>query len=361
MDDVATDIGHSSVAIIPSALAVGEVFGTTGRDLLTAYVAGFEVADYIASMISPGHYEKGWHSTSTFGTFGAAVAAAKIRNLTATQVRHAINIAASSCAGLQSNFGSPTKPMHAGQAARAGASAALLAAEGFTADNVAVSGEGGFLDLYCGEAGVDPDATPSLGTEWGILDPGIQIKKYPCCYFTHTGIAIASELSEKHDIEPGEIERVSVTSSGKGPQILQHDDPSTGFEAKFSMPYTISCAIAHQQVDLEAFDDENIASSDVQSIRERLTYETDSSLPFTSYETTVNIRTSNGAEYDGLKTSPPGRDGVPLSDAELERKFMMCAERGFKRPTARNLYSRLDNLHENGVEDIERLMDMLCT
>jgi 2-methylcitrate dehydratase PrpD len=357
-DDVSNDIGHPSVAIIPSALAVSEVFGTTGRDLVTAYVAGFEVANYIAATLSPSHYEEGWHSTSTFGTFSAAAAAAKVMGLDAKQVRHGLNIAASSSAGLQRNFGTPTKPMHAGQAARAGASAALLASEGFTADATAVSGDGGFLDLYSGEAGIDYDAAPTLGEEWGLQDPGVQIKKYPCCYCTHPGIAVASELANEHDIEASAVESVSVTSSEKGPQILQHDDPSTGFEAKFSMPYTVSWAIARDRVGLEAFDDENIDSSDVQHVRERLTYEADSSIPFDNYETRVVIETTDGNRYEGTKMNPPGRDGVPLSDEELEQKFIMCATRTLDETTARDIFDRLDNFREQDTADLRSLIEL---
>ncbi len=358
-DDVSNDIGHPSVTLVPSALAVGEVFGASGKDLLTAYVAGFEVENYIASTISPSHYEDGWHSTSTFGTFGAAAAAGSVLGLNATELRHALNIAASSSAGLQRNFGTPTKPMHAGQAARAGASAAMLAANGFTADATAISGDGGFLDLYAGDAGIDYDAAPSLGEEWGLRDPGVQIKKYPCCYCTHPGIAAARTLTTEHDIDPDSIDHVSVTSSEKGPQILQHDDPSTGFEAKFSMPYTVSYALARNRVDLAAFDDENIAAPDVQQIRSRLTYEADPSIPFDNYKTTVIVTMNDGRRYEETKLNPPGRDGVPLSDAELHEKFVMCATRTLDEDSAEQLYERLDSLREQDERGVLALIEEL--
>lgn len=143
-DDVSWGMGgYPSVTLVAPALAVGEQVDATGRDLVTAFVAGFETECYLASAISPGHYERGWHATATFGVFGSAVVAARLLGATQAETRHALNIAASLPAGLKRNFGSMTKPLQVGVAVRAGVTAAALAVEEFTADSAAIAASAG--------------------------------------------------------------------------------------------------------------------------------------------------------------------------------------------------------------------------
>jgi 2-methylcitrate dehydratase PrpD len=359
-DDMTERIGHPSPPLVPAALAVGELTGATGRDLLTAYVAGFEVASYLASALEPGHYRAGWHSTSTYGTFSAAAAAAWLLDLGPGRTRHALTVAASSPAGLQRNFGTHTKPMHAGQAARAGTTAALLAAEGFTADSTAIGGEGGFLDVYSGPGGVDLDATPDVGAEWAIVEHGVQVKKYPCCYRTHPAIAAAADLTEAADLDPEAVERVRVSGSERGPQILVHDDPDTGFEGKFSLPYTVASAIVRDEVDLDAFEDDRIDDPLVQRVRERVSFEVDPDVPYTGFETTVVVETGDGERYEATRQNPPGRGATPLSDDEVRRKFDRCARRAVDDETARRARERLDALREQDAADVVALARALA-
>ena len=136
--------GHPSVTLVPPLLALADEAGADGEDLVTAYAAGFETECALAAPVSPAHYEAGWHATATFGTFGATAAAARLLGLDAEATRRALCIAASMPAGLKRNFGSMTKPLHAGLCSRAGVTAARLARDGLTADATAISGERGF-------------------------------------------------------------------------------------------------------------------------------------------------------------------------------------------------------------------------
>jgi 2-methylcitrate dehydratase PrpD len=148
-DDLAWAMdGHPSVTLVPPLPVLAEETDAGGEDLITAYAVGFELECALAAPISPDHYKAGWHATATFGALGATAAAASLLGLSAAETRHALNTAASTPAGLKRNFGSMTKPLHAGLAARSGATAARLAAIGFTADADAVSGDRGFWDLY---------------------------------------------------------------------------------------------------------------------------------------------------------------------------------------------------------------------
>ncbi len=359
-DDVTpANIGHPSAPLIAAALSIGELTDASGEDLITAYVAGFEIASRLAAVIHPGHYQAGWHSTGTFGTFSAAGAAISLLDLTDEQSIHAINIAASSPAGVQQNFGSMTKPMHAGQAGRAGVTAGLLAAQDFTADETAITGDLGFFKLYQGPTGIELQDELGLGDEWSIVEDRVQFKKYPCCYCTHAGIAATTELVENHGIEPQDVVNVEVRTSKKGRQILQHDNPQTGFEGKFSIPYTVACAIALDRVGIDAFSEETVNDPDVRHVIDRVNFEADSSIPYDNYTTRVTIETTDGEEYKGMKESPPGRDGNPLSEAELREKFEMCAVRTVGEDATADAYSRLASLRDQNSSEINALFEAL--
>ena len=315
--------GHPSVTLVPPLFALAGEREASGEALVTAYAAGFEVECALAEPISPDHYEAGWHATATFGAFGAAVAAASLLDLDATETRHALNVAASMPAGLKRNFGSMTKPLHAGLCARSGVTAALLADDGFTADAAAVSGDGGFWDLYGpdepDEFGFDPD-------EWALETEGIHVKYYPCCYFTHTSIAATQALVDEHDIRPEDVERVRVRAAQGAADALHHADPATGLEAKFSMEYTVASGAVRDRVGLETFQDDALADTAVQQVRERVDFAVDESLHYDSHEAVVSIETVHGT-YERRQKNPPGTHDNPLTDSELRRKFAECAGR----------------------------------
>lgn len=358
-DDVALAAmdGHPSVPMVAPLLAVGEREGASGREVLTAYVAGFETQNYLSRPISPGHYEGGWHATSTIGVFGAAAAVARLLGLSPERTEHALDIAASMPAGLKRNFGSTTKPIHAGQAARSGTTAALLAAEGATADSAAIAGDRGFLELYRGDGTPALERLPDLGTRWSLLEDGIDVKKYPCCYYTHAAIHAASSLAAAEDLEPGSVDEVVVTASRGAADALAHDDPDTGLEAKFSMPYLVASAIVRDRVDLAAFDEDRIDDPAVQSVRERVRLTVDDALAYDSNAARVEVTTRSGTEYERFRERPPGTHDDPLSDEELHGKFRMCAEHT---PATVDVDDALASLGDLGsVSDVSGLLEAL--
>ncbi|MDS0475075.1 MmgE/PrpD family protein [Natrinema sp. 1APR25-10V2] len=358
-DDVALAAmdGHPSVPMVAPLLAVGEREGASGRDLLTAFVAGFETQNYLSRPISPGHYEGGWHATSTIGLFGAAAAVANLLGLSAERTANALSIAASMPAGLKRNFGTTTKPIHAGQAARSGTTAALLAAEGATADSTAIDGERGFFDLYRGDGEPDLEALPDLGERWAIREDGIDVKKYPCCYYTHAAIYAAIRLAEEHDLAADGIDAVRVTASQGAADALAHDDPETGLEAKFSMPYLIGSAIARRTVGLSAFETTNIDEPAVQTVRERVSLSVDDEMPYDSNAARVAVTTRDGETYERTQERPPGTHDDPLSVEELHEKFRMCADFAPGSVAIDDALAALDNLRS--VEDVGSLLESL--
>ena len=179
---------------MPAVFAMGEKLGSSGRDVIDAFVLGFEVECRLGRAIGGPHYALGWHATSTFGSLGAAAACARLMRLDPERTQTALAIAASLASGIRQNFGTMTKPLHAGWAARNGVIAAQLAQRGFSADAEALEGENGFLRAASGGAEYDPlAAVRSLGESWEIVSPGIGVKLYPCCYATHRAIDSALE------------------------------------------------------------------------------------------------------------------------------------------------------------------------
>lgn len=353
-DDVSWGMsGHPSVTMIPAVLALANGEEIDGKRAIEAYVAGLEAQCYLSAAINPSHYREGWHATATLGTFGAAAAAAKTLELGTEATRNALSIAASRAAGLKSNFGTMTKPLHAGAAARAGVTAARLASGGFTASPDAVDGEGSFLELYAGEDPVALSALPELDRPTALEEHGINVKKYPCCYYTHTSIHAAERLADEHDVEPEDVESIHVVTSPGPADALHYPNPETGLEGKFSLEYTVASAVAREHVGVEAFDDEAVADPDVQYVRERVEWEIDDSLDYNDTTVEMRIETDDGV-YTRTQDVPPGTPANPLSDAELEAKFRRCASRGLDGDAVDRTYEQLDSLRS--VDDISSIV-----
>jgi 2-methylcitrate dehydratase PrpD len=339
--------GHPSVALVPPLLALAAEADASGEDLVTAYAAGFEAACAVAEPISPDHYEAGWHATATFGTLGATVAAAHLLGLDAERTRHALNAAASMPAGLKRNFGSMTKPVHAGLCARSGVTAARLAREGLTADARAVGGERGFWDLY----GPAERGEFAIGDRWHLAESGIHVKAYPCCYFTHAAIAAA----ESFDVSPTAVESVHVEASQGAADACHHADPTTGLEAKFSMEYAVASGLVRERVGLAAFEDDAVDDPAVQRVRERVSFSVDDSLPYDTHAGTVRVETAGGSR-EVHRENPPGTHDDPLSDTAFRAKFEACAGRALPDDDAAGLYDRLSALpvHESAADAIRK-------
>ncbi|MBO0739741.1 MAG: MmgE/PrpD family protein, partial [Alphaproteobacteria bacterium] len=202
-DDVASLRGHPSTVLVPAILAEAEALGASGRHMLAAYVAGYETWAELAWRDPGHHHRKGWHPTGIFGPIGAAAACASLRRLDAERTARALAIAASQGSGVMANFGTMTKPFHAGRSAHSGLLAARLAEVGFTASPDALEHPQGFLSAVSPAGEVDRE-TPAqmLGSEWKIVKYRLGIKKYPACYCTHRALDAMLELLGRHPLKP---------------------------------------------------------------------------------------------------------------------------------------------------------------
>ena len=257
-DDVSNSLGgHPSAPILPAIFALAEVLDTTGKDFIAAYVAGFETETRIARGVHFHHYEKGWHPTATLGVFGAAAASCHLLGLDRAKTAQALAIAASLASGIKANFGTMTKPLHVGHTARNGLFAALLARDGFTANNAALEHKQGFLMVFNGADRFDADIIlRDWGQPYDIVRPGLGVKQHPCCGSTHPAIDALLLLRAEHEISP---ERIARIDSWTHPRRLAHTDrpnPQSGLDAKFSVQYCLARALLDGRIRLEHFEGE---------------------------------------------------------------------------------------------------------
>ncbi|TMC06161.1 MAG: MmgE/PrpD family protein [Chloroflexi bacterium] len=327
-DDVSASLtGHPSVVVVPAALAAAELTGATGAGFLQAYVVGVEVMAKLGLAIGPAHYRAGWHATSTLGTLGAAAAAASVLRLDSERTAHALAIAVSEASGSRRNFGTMTKPFHAGHAARCGVSAARLAARGMTGDPTAIEAPLGLFALLSYGEGRPEAIAPTLGRPYDLASAGLSVKKYPCCFATHRAADAVLDLRAEHGLtDPEQVEAVRVTVPVGGVSPLIHDRPVTGLEAKFSMQYVLAAALLDGRVGLDAFDDAGIAGG-VNPIEEG--------------HVDVELRLRAGGALTRRVSHPRGSAADPLRAEDLAAKFLDCADAALEPEDAEAALGRL--------------------
>jgi len=229
---------HPSAPILGAVLPVAELTHATGAQLLLAFAIGVEISCKVAEALDPSHYRNGFHTTGTVGALGAAVGAGRLLGLDAPQLNVALGLAASMSAGLRENFGTMTKPFHAGRAAENGVLAALRVARGHTASQGILEAQRGFFSAYGGGDGAVIETT--LGKPWTAADPGISIEPYPSGSLTHPAVDATLELVLEHDLQPSDVNQIHVAVNQYMPQALLHDIPEDELQAKFSMKYGVA-------------------------------------------------------------------------------------------------------------------------
>jgi len=353
-------LAHPSCALVPAILAAGEIIHASGSALLDAYVIGFEVECRLGTVMNPRHYhERGWHCTSTIGTLGAAAAAARVLGLNADHTCHALGIAASAASGVKENMGTMVKPLHAGMAARNGLMAARLASRGFAASADALDGPQGFLAAMDSEHRSLEPAAADLGVRWEILDTGITVKLYPSCAATHPPLDALLDLTREAGFTHADVESIDVEVDSMTPRLLLYDRPTTGLEAKFSMPFCAAAAVVVGHPGVDTFEKNVIDNLAIQGLMPRVRMRAnpafDASAPLSRAVVTVALR-------DGrvLTRSADGARGYPgrLSVDELAAKFASCASRTLSPTGAAAAWSRLQEIEQ--LADVRQLTALLA-
>jgi 2-methylcitrate dehydratase PrpD len=262
--------GHVSTVLVPAILAEAETLGLGGREMFAAYVAGYETWAELARRDPGHHHAKGWHPTGIFGAIGAGAACAALRRLEPDRATTAIALSASQAGGIMANFGTMTKPFHAGRAAHAGLVSARLAELGFTASPDALEHPQGFLSAVSPEGRADREAETRPDGEWQIVKQGLSIKKYPACYCTHRALDAMLDLLAQRPLKPAEIKKVTVSISKTHSLILRNHAPQTGLEAKFSMEFAMAAAVISRRASLAEYADSFVRHPEVQELMRRV-------------------------------------------------------------------------------------------
>ena len=321
---------HPTAPVLPAVLAVAEQEGASGADVLDAYLIGTEVEMKVSEAIDPRHYRDGFHSTATVGAIGAAAAVARLRHADVPTTARALGIGASQAAGLRENFGTMTKPFHAGRAAESGVVAADLALRGWTAAEDILEAPRGFFQAAGG--GYDPASIDgALGRPWSFEGPGVSIKPHPSGSLTHPGMRVMRRLIEEHDIRPEQVKRVRVGTNKNMPNALIHHRPKTELNAKFSMEFCMAILLLERKAGLAEFTDEVVARDNVRRMIERIDFGVHPEAEAAGYEkmtTIIEIELVDGRTVSGRADFGKGSPADPMTDAELEAKFHDCAAWG---------------------------------
>lgn len=328
-DDINKSMGgHPSVTLVPPLLALADDIGSSGADVIEAFIAGYEFECKFARAINFYHYEKGWHPTATIGAIGAAAASGILLGLNEKQLTHALAISASMSSGLKSNIGSHTKPYHVGHSARNGLFAARLAQKGFTGRDHAFEHGEGWLECFNGEGNYD---ISKMWEEWAdpmdIIKPGVGLKRFPSCASTHGPIDCGIALHEQ-GVKPSDIEKIHITMSPRRIVHTNRPQPKDSLDCKFSVQYSVARALKEGWVEISHFHGDANADPEIQDMLGKTTAAT--WLPEDPEITNqlaarVQVTKKDGTMIEHQVEQAIGRGPeLPVPPDQLRRKFDDC-------------------------------------
>ena len=320
---------------------------------MLAYHVAVEVECKIAEAIAPRHYDEGFHTTGTCGSFGSAAACAKLLGLTASQTAYALGIAATEGGGFRNNFGSMTKPFQAGHAAENGTVAVDLAALGWTAADNILEAPLGFFQAEGGT--FDPEAIVGrLSKPWNLASPGVSIKPYPSGSLSHPAMGEIARLIRENDIKAADVEKVDLGANHAMTTSLLHHRPTTGLQGKFSMEYCLSILLLDRKAGLNEFQDAIVQRPDVQEMVKRVNFYIDPEAENAGLDkmtSILRIHLKNGKVISGRAEFAKGSPANPMTYDEVADKFRGCGEFA-KWPTA-----KIESIIQS-VKSLENLSDM---
>jgi 2-methylcitrate dehydratase PrpD len=347
-DDIYRDAGyHPGSPVISAALAAAQSTGASGETFLRGVIVGYETSTRIGEAVMPSHY-KYWHTTGTVGAFGAAAAVATILGCNRDQIAHALGTVGSFASGLQQAFRSQcmTKPLHGGHAAEVGALAAMGAAKGLT----------GALDMLEGEVGfgaamsVNPDWTKAikdLGVDYHITR--VTFKNHGCCGHTFAPIDGVLHLQKTHGFTWRDVKRVKIATYKAGTDITDNANPEGEYQAKFSLQYVIAHALVHGSVRLVAFAPERLLDPNVRAVLAKVEVTADPILSKgypNQRAAQIEVELNDGKIHQHFQPFRKGDPEMPLTDDEVNDKFLELAMPVIGDPAARELLAALWQLEK---------------
>lgn len=352
---------HASAVLIPALLAVGEEQDCTITDLLDAYIVGLQVMGHVGQAVNPFHRNRGWHATATMGAIGVAAGVARLLALSPEQTAHAISMATSRAGGFMSQFGTDTKPLHAGFAASGGVQSAMMARAGLSAGRNTLDGPHSLRSLMVGQD-ADTLAKDMIGRdEHGqstsfipgriaeplhILAYGLKVKRFPNCGSTHRALDGTLALRKTHGLKAGDIAQILIRAPASHLRNLQYDDPQTPSEAKFSLEYNVALALYQGQVGLSDFTESAIMRPHIRALYTKVIKEPVEKLE-SEFPTQVSIHTHSGETFSTQIAMPVGSLQAPLSRDQLFEKLVDCCEYSGLDLSVASLVEQLKNIDKS--------------
>ena len=348
-----TGFSHPTACILPAALAMAEGVRATGADLVTAVCVGLEVFERMSSsgrMYEPELRRRGFHPTSLYGCSAAAAAAGNIVGLDAEQMAVAIGLAAANAGGLTQHFGTWGKGIHAGNSARAGVTSVLLAQKNYFADPDGIDGEYGFFSAYHGPGNYNLDKIgKDLGSHWSIVDPGLTIKRYPCCGGNLRALDAARAIREEQSLKFDDVARLEVDVHPDLLCIVRFHKPTQGFRGKFSLDYVLAAMLLDGRVDLDSFADGYCNSQRMRASLDKVQINVHPEWPNDESgrrRSPVKITLKDGRTFTKMVDKVRGSPGNPMTRAELLDKYHGCASRVLDAGRLERSIAALENLEK---------------
>lgn len=362
-DNYHGNCGHATAVLAPALLALGEERGAGGTAVLDAYIVGLEAMLLIGAGVNIAHYEKGWHSTSTIGTIGAAGAAARLMELDEDAIGRALSLGFSHASGSKVQFGTMAKPFHAGMAAKNALMAARYAEAGITAAEEPLAAAWGFRDLYVGF-----ETSPGYAGASSLLGPppaieryGLKVKTHPNCASTHCAVDGVLRLMDEHGLSAADIEEIEAQVNKVSYDNLMFAEPASEMEARFSMHYAIALAVTKRRLTRTDFHPDAIANESTRSWlpRVKMTLSpAEAPLPTADNgrePAKVFLRTKDGRAYSTFVQHAKGVLQNPLTDDEMWEKFEDCVGDVLDVHQAAELQAALKSF-----ETLDRISDLMA-
>jgi len=319
--DAYVHAGHPTSMVLGAALSLGETIGASGKDLLKAYVLGIEVLTQIAAG-TPNLQDRGFHSTPVWGSIGATVATSSLLRLDAEKIKAALGIAASGAGGIHRQQGSMVKPFHAGNAARNGVEAVLLAEQGFTADAAIIEAPRGFCDTFFGEGTCDYDKMlDGIGKPYFLESPGLGLKLHPCSAPQFLAADAALHIKREHNIRFADVAKIEVSIPPLRYQRHFHPEVKTGLRGKFAINYVVALCILDGKLEIETFTDAKVNEPQVQDALKRVQVIIDKTIPEPGTYCPVSVELKDGTRYSHTAIVAKGHPENPMTEEEVLKKF----------------------------------------
>ena len=351
---------HPTVPVLAAALAAGESVCCSGSEFVEAFISGFEVECKLAEAINPEHYKKGFHTTGTIGAFGAVTAASRLLRLNEEELRHALGITASMSAGIRVNFGTMTKPLHAGMAASHGIVACLLAKDSFTADPNSLDGRWGFMQVL-GQGGADIEKIiGKLGKPYSLMSPGASVKMYPCGSLGQPSMDKLLQILSRENLKVEDVREIRLRAGANILEPLRYTEPADELQAKFSLQFGLACILLRRQAGLAEYCAEFLNDPRTQEAMKKVKTILDPKITNMGTErmrSIVEVELKNGRVLKELAEIARGTPERPMTLTELSQKFRDCTDRLLNEQKVDRVFNLLRAI--DTVSSIEQLTTLL--